>query len=96
MHDFCSYNPAIFVTLQDMKTLLTLLLALAMGATFEFDKTVHDFGEISLKDGEVWLHNLSQANITHVNGQRMEGTCRLQSGSTLKMGRLLMRVEYQP
>lgn len=34
-----------------MKTLLTLLLALAMGATFEFDKTVHDFGEISLKDG---------------------------------------------
>ena len=34
-----------------MKILLTLLLALAMGATFEFDKTVHDFGEISLKDG---------------------------------------------
>lgn len=52
--------------------------------------------EISLKDGEVWLHNLSQANITHVNGQRMEGICRLQSGSTLKMGRLLMKVEYQP
>lgn len=51
--------------------------------------------EISLKGGEVWLHNLSQANITHVNGQRMEGACRLQSGSTLKMGRLLMKVEYQ-
>lgn len=52
--------------------------------------------EISLKDGEVWLHNLSQANVTHVNGQRMEGICRLQSGSTLKIGRLLMKVEYQP
>ena len=51
--------------------------------------------EISLKNGEVWLHNLSQANITQVNGQRMEGSCRLQSGSTLKMGRLLMKVEYQ-
>lgn len=51
--------------------------------------------EISLRGTDVWLRNLSQANITHVNGQRMEGECRLQSGSTLKMGRLLMRVEYQ-
>lgn len=52
--------------------------------------------EISLRDGEVWLHNLSQANITQVNGQRIEGDCCLQSGSTLKMGRLLMKVEYRP
>lgn len=51
--------------------------------------------EISLRGMDVWLRNLSQANITHVNGQRMEGECRLQSGSTLKMGRLLMKVEYQ-
>lgn len=51
--------------------------------------------EISLRDGDVWLHNLSQANITQVNGQRIEGDCCLQSGSTLKMGRLLMKVEYR-
>lgn len=51
--------------------------------------------EISLRGGEVWLHNISKANITQVNGQRIEGDCRLQSGSTLKMGRLLMKVEYQ-
>ena len=36
-----------------MKILLTLLLALALSAPFEFDRTVHDFGRISQKDGPV-------------------------------------------
>ena len=36
-----------------MKTLLTLLLTLALGASFEFDKTIHDFGKISQEDGPV-------------------------------------------
>lgn len=50
--------------------------------------------EIRLQSGEVWLHNLSQSNITQINGQRMEGECRLNSGSTLKLGRLMIKVEY--
>ena len=36
-----------------MKILLALILALASVSPFEFDKTVHDFGSISLKDGPV-------------------------------------------
>ncbi len=51
--------------------------------------------ELSLRGEEVWLRNLSQANITQVNGQRIEGECRLNSGSTLKIGRLMLKVEYQ-
>lgn len=34
-----------------MKTLLTVLLALALAGPAEFDRTVYDFGEISIKDG---------------------------------------------
>lgn len=33
--------------------ILAILLALALSGPFEFDKTVHDFGEISVKDGPV-------------------------------------------
>mgnify|MGYP003297896142 CR=1 FL=1 len=33
--------------------ILAILLALALNGPFEFDKTVHDFGEISVKDGPV-------------------------------------------
>lgn len=47
-----------------------------------------------LQDGEVHLRNTSQANITHVNGQRIEGDCIVSSGSAIKMGRLVMRLEY--
>ena len=36
-----------------MKTLLTILLAAALAAPIQFDKTVHDFGEISTKAGTV-------------------------------------------
>lgn len=36
-----------------MKTILTLLLALALGNPMKFDKTVHDFGQIGTKDGPV-------------------------------------------
>ena len=36
-----------------MKTLACLFLALAMNAQLVFDKTVHDFGQISVKDGPV-------------------------------------------
>lgn len=36
-----------------MNTLLTFLLALALNAPFEIDKTVHDFGKVSQKDGPV-------------------------------------------
>ena len=35
-----------------MKTILTLLLAVALAAPIQFDKTVHDFGEISTKAGK--------------------------------------------
>ena len=35
-----------------MKTLLTILLAAALAAPIQFDKTVHDFGEISTKAGK--------------------------------------------
>ena len=35
-----------------MKTILTLLLAAALAAPIQFDKTVHDFGEISTKAGK--------------------------------------------
>lgn len=36
-----------------MNTLLTFLLVLALNAPFEIDKTVHDFGKVSQKDGPV-------------------------------------------
>ena len=36
-----------------MKILFALILAITSVAPFEFDKTVHDFGSISLKDGPV-------------------------------------------
>ena len=35
-----------------MKTILTILLAAALAAPIQFDKTVHDFGEISTKAGK--------------------------------------------
>ena len=35
-----------------MKTILTILLAVALAAPIQFDKTVHDFGEISSKAGK--------------------------------------------
>ena len=35
-----------------MKTILTILLAVALAAPIQFDKTVHDFGEISTKAGK--------------------------------------------
>ena len=35
-----------------MKTFLTILLAALLAAPIQFDKTVHDFGEISTKDGK--------------------------------------------
>ena len=35
-----------------MKTLLTIMLAVALAAPIQFDKTVHDFGEISTKAGK--------------------------------------------
>ena len=35
-----------------MKTILTILLAAALAAPIQFDKTVHDFGEISAKAGK--------------------------------------------
>lgn len=36
-----------------MKTILTLLLAAALAAPIQFDKTVHDFGEVSTKAGKL-------------------------------------------
>ncbi len=51
--------------------------------------------DIYLKGDEVWVRNQSHSNITHVNGQRIDGECPLSSGCTLKMGRLLMKVEYK-
>lgn len=33
--------------------ILALLMALALAGPLEYDKTVHDFGEISVKDGPV-------------------------------------------
>lgn len=51
--------------------------------------------DLYLQDGEVHLRNTSQANITHVNGQRIEGDCIVSSGSSIKMGRLVMRLEYR-
>ncbi len=35
-----------------MKTILTIVLAAALAAPIQFDKTVHDFGEISTKAGK--------------------------------------------
>ena len=35
-----------------MKTLLTIVLAALLAAPIQFDKTVHDFGEISTKAGK--------------------------------------------
>ena len=35
-----------------MKTILTILLAALFAAPIQFDKTVHDFGEISTKAGK--------------------------------------------
>ena len=35
-----------------MKTILTILLAAALAAPIQFDKTVHDFGEIGTKAGK--------------------------------------------
>ena len=35
-----------------MKTLLTIVLAALLAAPIQFDKTVHDFGEISSKAGK--------------------------------------------
>ena len=35
-----------------MKTLLTIMLAALLAAPIQFDKTVHDFGEISTKAGK--------------------------------------------
>ena len=35
-----------------MKTILTILLAAALATPIQFDKTVHDFGEISAKAGK--------------------------------------------
>lgn len=50
--------------------------------------------DIYLQDGEIRLRNASQANVTRVNGQRIDGECVVSSGSTIKMGRLVMRLEY--
>lgn len=36
-----------------MKLFLTFLLSLALGASVEFDKMVHDFGTVSESDGEL-------------------------------------------
>jgi len=36
-----------------MNFVLSILLSLAVGANFNFDKTVHNFGEIGVKDGPV-------------------------------------------
>ncbi len=35
-----------------MKSILTLLVAAALAAPIQFDKTVHDFGEIGAKSGK--------------------------------------------
>lgn len=39
------------LTLRCMKSLITLLLALSLGAPISFDKTVHDFGQVSQNAG---------------------------------------------
>ena len=48
--------------------ILALLLAATLAAPLEFDKTVHDFGEISVKDGpvscEFTVTNVSDAPVT--------------------------------
>lgn len=41
-----------FINLQNMK-ILAILLAAVLAGPLEYDKTVHDFGEISIKDGPV-------------------------------------------
>lgn len=42
---------------------------------------------------QVMVRNQSKSNITQVNGQKVYGECVLSSGSTLKMGRLVLHVE---
>ena len=41
------------------------------------------------------VSNLSQTNITKLDGRAVTEDCELPSGSVLQMGRLRMRVEIQ-
>lgn len=45
------YGKNFVVTLPLMKNLLLILMLALSGAPVEFDRTVYDFGEISIKDG---------------------------------------------
>lgn len=49
--------------------------------------------DIYERNGRVWVRNQSKTNITQVNGKECISESELTSGCTLKMGRVVMRVE---
>ena len=62
----------------------------------DYDRTVSRRQcEIFLEDGELYLINRSQSNLTELRGQIVNQKTRLASGDTIKMGLVEMRITFQ-
>ena len=100
-------KPACVVTLEDIRNpgriyQKTIEQSLTIGANpdsdicVDYDRTVSRRQcEIFLEDGELYLINRSQSNLTELRGQIVNQKTRLASGDTIKMGLVEMRITFQ-